>query len=312
MIRINSNEQYLSTMIFKLRIHTYEGQQFEDFFVEIMCAYNKNFQPVKAHGRYGDRKNDGFDKYSGTFYQVYAPEEINKKDTINNAVKKLEEDFKELYEYWNSICPIKKYFFVINDKYKGVSALVHEMALELNKRPEYAGTDISIFDASALQRIFYSLDTNSMQNIIGFIPDTYIPQIEYNALNETVNYLMNIECKYDFSENLVNPDFDKKISFNKLSDKTKSLLTVGGYQEGALDHYFDETPGLKDTLQKKFNSLYKESKDIISEDVEDFADSRFFYIAEKSSPRNTQAIKSCVFILMSYYFSCCDIFEEPI
>lgn len=310
--KISKQEQYISKIIFRNKIYYYEGQQFEDFFVEIMRNFNSNFKPVKAHGIYGDKKNDGFDKNTGTYYQVYAPEELNKKDTLNNAVKKLEGDFIKLYEYWNSKCPIKKYYFVINDKYKGVPVLIHDMVLELEKRSEYSGTDISIFDASDLERIFNSLDINMMQNIIGFIPDIHIPQIEYEALNETVSYLQNIDCKYDLSENLTNPDFDKKIRFNKLSDKTKNLLTVGGYQEGTLESYFNETPGLKDVLQNKFNSLYEESKEKIGEDVDNFADERFSYIVDKSCPRKTQAIQSCVFILMSYYFSCCDIFEEPI
>ena len=98
MILINNEERYMANIIFKNRILAYKGQQFEEFFISLMSIYNSNFMPVKAHGRFGDRKNDGFDKTTGTFYQVFAPEDLNRKGTIRDGVKKLKEDFEGLYE----------------------------------------------------------------------------------------------------------------------------------------------------------------------------------------------------------------------
>ena len=117
----------MAKIIFKNRILAYRGQQFEDFFISLMRIYNENFKAVKAYGRLGDRKNDGFDKTTGTFYQVFAPEDLTKVGTINDGVKKLKEDFEVLYEKWNDICPIKKYYFVTNDKYDGVPVPIHDM-----------------------------------------------------------------------------------------------------------------------------------------------------------------------------------------
>lgn len=78
-----------------------------------MTAANPNFQPVKAYGRLGDMKNDGFDAETGTYYQVFAPEDIMKYSTGNEAVKKLHTDFSGLYSHWDNLCPIKQFFFVI-------------------------------------------------------------------------------------------------------------------------------------------------------------------------------------------------------
>ncbi|MGF3196214.1 ABC-three component system protein [Facklamia sp. P13055] len=276
-----------------------------------MCKHNSNFKPVKAYGRLGDRKNDGFDKTTGTIYQVFAPEDLNREGTIKDGVRKLKEDFKGLYEKWNDICPIKKYYFVANDKYDGVPAPIHDMAIELSKQSSYSHIDIDILGASDLEKIFNSLDRFEKQDIVGFIPDQNIQVVEYEALNETVNYLLTIENNINYLDKLIVPDFYEKITFNGLSQVVRNKLTVGSYQEGILIEYFNNTPGVNEVLQKKFHMLYEEAKNIIKNTKENFADCRFYYILEKSCIKNTIPIQTSVLVLMSYYFSSCDVFEEP-
>ncbi|KAI4451747.1 hypothetical protein C823_006307 [Eubacterium plexicaudatum ASF492] len=140
-------EQYIAKIIFRNRILAYKGQQFEDFFVSVMTKFNPNFQPVKAYGNIGDQKNDGFDRTTGTYYQVFAPEDITKDKTINDGVKKLKNDFEGLYEHWDNICPIKYYFFVTNDKYNGIPAPIIRMAIDLDNNPLYKNINIKTFSA---------------------------------------------------------------------------------------------------------------------------------------------------------------------
>ena len=68
---------------------------------------------------------------------------------------------------------------------------------------------------------------------------------------------------------------------------------------------------MNEILQKKFHILYEESKNNIKNTKENFADCRFYYILEKSCVKNTISIQTSVLVLMAYYFSSCDIFEEP-
>ena len=311
MIILNKGEQYIAKIIFRNRIYEYIGQQFEDFFVAIMTKINSNFQPVKAYGNIGDKKNDGFDQTTGTYYQIFSPEDITKPKTISEAANKLEKDFIGLFEYWNKICQIKQYYFVINDKYKGVPAPIIEKLSELKANPLYKNINIAIFSAKDLESIFDKLDENAKQDVVGFVPDNISPIIEFDALNEVVSYLVNTELRTFFPDSLVVPDFDEKIIFNNLSNVVNHLLVVGSYQEGRLLQYFNETPGTKEILQKRFRLLYEQAKVAVPNDVEDSADCRFFYILEQASPRKTLSICSSVLVLMAYYFSSCDIFEEP-
>lgn len=303
--------RYVAKTMFKNKVLQYVGQQYEDFFVSIMKCHNHNFQPVKAHGNIGDRKNDGFDKDTGTYYQVFAPEDVTKKSTIDDTVDKLEKDFKGLYAYWNSICPIEHYNFVLNDKYKGLAAPMIEKIISLGKEEEYKNVKLSFFTAKDLENVFDKLTEIEMQDIIGFIPDVDLPLLEYEALAETVLYLMNIEIDFPTIESLIAPDFDEKIVFNHLSAVVSNLLTNGSYQNGVLLDYFNNSRGIKEILQGKFQALYEESKILISESTTNSSDQRFFYILDKSCVKKTQAIRTSVLVLMSYYFSACDIFEEP-
>ena len=43
-------------------------------------------------------KNDGFDHTTGTYYQIFSPEDITKDTTIREAVKKLKTEV--LHDQW--------------------------------------------------------------------------------------------------------------------------------------------------------------------------------------------------------------------
>ena len=308
---LEKGDRYIADILFRIKILQYKGQAFEDFFVFVMTKAEPNFQPVKADGNIGDRKNDGFVSQTGIYYQVYAPRDVNKEKTVGDAVKKLETDFKGLYDKWNNICAIKKFYFVVNDRYEGLPAPIIQKALELKSNPLYSEIEIETFTAKDLQGKFDMLDENDMQEIVGFIPDVSDCIIEYDALNEVVRYLLNAELPISTGEKLVVPDFVQKITFNNLSEEIEANLTVGSYQEGLLNQYFNENPGIKDILQKKFRALYEKACEIIEDEQENASDCRCYYILENSVPKRTMSMLTCVWVLMAYYFSTCDIFEEP-
>lgn len=254
---LEKGDRYIADILFRIKILQYKGQAFEDFFVFVMTKAEPNFQPVKAYGNIGDRKNDGFVSQTGIYYQVYAPRDVNKEKTVGDAVKKLETDFKGLYDKWNNICAIKKFYFVVNDRYEGLPAPIIQKALELKSNPLYSEIEIETFTAKDLQGKFDMLDENDMQEIVGFIPDVSDCIIEYDALNEVVRYLLNAELPISTGEKLVVPDFVQKITFNNLSEEIEANLTVGSYQEGLLNQYFNENPGIKDILKKSLGLYMK-------------------------------------------------------
>ena len=111
---MDRNTRYIVRLMFQTKVYSCDGAAFESFFTQIMQRHNRNFQQVKPQGQYGDRKNDGFDKTTGTYYQVYAPEDIKIKE--KETIEKLVTDFSGLYAYWQSLYPIQSFFYVVNDK----------------------------------------------------------------------------------------------------------------------------------------------------------------------------------------------------
>ena len=169
---LNSTNNALLRICFENEVCKRNGQSFEDLFVSIMRAYDNDFIAVKTYGNLGDRKNDGFNKSTGTYYQVYAPESITSDNTIQKAVNKLDVDFKGLLEHWDRICRVNEFNFVINDKFSEIPLPLVQKIVELNN--DYPSIKIEIFDTEKLWGIFCSLNASSIKTIIPSIPDSIL------------------------------------------------------------------------------------------------------------------------------------------
>ena len=116
--------------LFENKIIQLSRQSFEDFFTQIMKAKDGNFMKVKAYGRDGDGACDGYNRATGDFYLIYAPDELTKDTTQSNAISKIKNDIDGIIKQWNNIKTIN---YVINDKFLGLGPKVHKLIIELQK-----------------------------------------------------------------------------------------------------------------------------------------------------------------------------------
>lgn len=161
---MNVNEKAIARQLFQNKIFKSDGQSFEDIFIHIMNYAEEQFQAIKPWGNIGDRKNDGYIRDKGIFYQVYAPEDIKK--SYVDAVKKIKTDFEGLKAQWNSI---NEFYFVINDKYKGVNADCEKTIKEIRNNHNLVET--GFLTAKSMENILFTLEDDQIFNITGFIPD---------------------------------------------------------------------------------------------------------------------------------------------
>jgi hypothetical protein len=294
-------EKTIARHLFQNKIFKADGQIFEDIFNAIMNYAEVDFQQIKPWGNIGDRKNDGYIKTKGIFYQVYAPEDIQKSYT--NVVSKLKEDFDGLKKQWS---PVNEYYFVVNDKYKGVNADSEKTIQEI--KISHKLNNAGFLTAKDIENTLFKLNDDQILKIAGFIPDpANIKSLNFSILNEVILYIMKLPLKDGDKSKIVLPDWDEKIYLNGLSESVSRLLNNGFFQVHSLDRYLKNNGDfLADSLRDKMNMVYLQEKE------NNIGDDLFWAIINRSSPKAEQMYQTSVIVLMSKYFETCDIFEEPV
>lgn len=298
---MNVQEKTIARKLFQNKILRSDGQAFEDIFTQVMNYSERDFQSIKPWGNIGDRKNDGYIKAKGIFYQVYAPEDIQK--SYLDAVKKIKADFIGLLNQWS---PVNEFYFVINDKYKGVNADCEIVIQEIKQ--SYNLKRAGILTAKDIENVLFTLDDDEIFSVTGLIPDpATIKNLDYSILNEVISYVMQMPLKTNSEFNILLPDWDGKIKFNNLSDATANLLNGGYIQLYSLEEYLSNNSDfLADSLRDQLNAVYCQEKKSKS------GDDLFWAMVECLSPKAQRMYQITVITIMAKYFESCDIFEEPL
>lgn len=168
-----------------------------------------------------------------------------------------------------------------------------------------------------LKILFQNLNEEQQQAIVGntSIDDAdAIPILDYHALNSVIKYIIKSKVPTSTPDKLIAPDFDIKIDFNNLGSEVKSILNYSYINSINLDSYFAQNPGQKDLIKEIFKLYYKEASARISNIDEKFEDKIFFDIYQSCLPSTSVdvASRTAIYALIAYYFSTCDIFEEPV
>lgn len=126
------------------------GINFQYFFNDLMVAINPDFIPIRQRN---DGGNDGF-ILNGTYYQVYAPENVT-ADTIRKGTVKIVDDFNKLIKNWNETYELKEYIFVINDKYSDVDPnLIKKMKESILYSQECLNIKFRVYTSRKLESLF--------------------------------------------------------------------------------------------------------------------------------------------------------------
>ena len=309
---VPNNEEHRRRMIQfvyknKLRVKIYqsEGDQFEDFFTEVMKKINPAHRNPKSRGKLGDGKCDGFLQNTGEYFQCYSPEDIRERTTT--ARKKAEKTVKKIIDEWNSIAEVKKIFFVVNDKFKDVDQEVYNKISQLNET--YKPVQIKEFLMSDFERMFFEkLSFEQIEELFGYIPNDQqlLNSIEGNLVLEIIRDLLEL-VEEDIPDKTISaPPIDDKIVYNELNQEIKKFLDRGYVETYFLEDYFRKNKNDEIALKSLFIKTYEEACVNCSDNNE-----KFFYIVEKLCNDKRRVFRNEFFMIVSYYFSFCDIFEEP-
>ena len=315
-ISMDDGQKFIARRFFKLQVFENKGAAYQRLFERVMQLSEPRFVPIKPYGNVGDRRNDGYVRSTGTYYQVYAPERPDSKAT--ESAKKAEDDFEGLLKAWPDI---REYRFAYNDEYQG-SPPPLEATLESirTKRKIEAG----VFLAKDLENVALDLDTEKIYSILGtIIPDGgLMADVEFDVIGDIVRHVLKFQSPAPTTGLLNAPVFDDKIEFNGLSRSIASLLTVGSYQSDVVTDYFSKNSRhTKQDLRNHLAKMYTESRERHSSSVssELHGDLVFVDLLTKATPDGQsrpnyerKQVQDAVIVVLAYYFEACDIFEDPV
>lgn len=293
-------EKALARVLFKNRIYEADGQKFEDIFSVTMNYIEPDFQSIKPWGNIGDRKNDGYINNKGVFYQVFAPEDIQK--SYPAVIKKIKTDFNGLIAQWSNV---NEFYFVVNDKYKGVNADA-ELLLEQIKN-DNGLTEAKILTPKDLENMLFNLADDQIFAIIGFLPNPMtITTLDYCVINEIISYIASSPLIKKDNDKIIVPDWSEKIIFNDLRGLEEIYLNNGFIQVACLNEYLNNNSDfLADELKNKIRSIYIDlSKEFQGKEL-------FWKIVHTLTPIENSTYEAHCIVIMSKYFETCDIYEEP-
>lgn len=297
---MNREEKTIARSQFKIKIYEANGQKFEDLFTSIMQYHDVDFQQIKPWGNIGDRGNDGYILSKGIFYQVFAPEDIKK--SYPQVINKLNNDFSKVLNQWNDI---KEFYFVVNDKYKGINADCEQKIKNIKSLHNLRNA--SFMTAKSLEDILFKLEDDQIFSIIGFLPNpANIRSLDYPVLGEIMNHIMGLSLSTTEDSSIIYPDWDKKIKFNGLGPLATEYLSNGSLQIGSLDEYLNnQSVFYANEVKDKVREIYKANSE------EHSGDALFWKMVDTISVRSEGAYQAASIVLISKYFETCDVFEEP-
>ena len=196
---MNSLDKNYLLLQFQNKVYLKNGTEFQSFFESVMEKAFSDFKKIRPYGNMGDGGNDGYRKHEGIYYQVNAP--INPKEKEAEAARKLKNDFQKLKTNWEGISSIKKYIFVLNDKYGGSVQLLEQAITVLNE--DNPKIDFELFLAKDLEHLFFQLNTSDIRSLGFDVDSTKSIKFAYKNLDNVKNELSgeNVEFAVKLLEN---------------------------------------------------------------------------------------------------------------
>ena len=164
--------------IFKIvtdRIKAFETGGFQSFCDRLLLKmYPKDYSPVRAGGKFGDMKNDGYCYISRKFFQAHA----SRGEAISKIENKIENDLKGCIEKWRDV---KEFIYITNDTLVGkVMNFIDEL------RQQYPGINIETWGPNKIASMIMDFSDED----IGFIIDLNLADANQNNVN---NYFLMAE-----------------------------------------------------------------------------------------------------------------------
>lgn len=314
----NIQLNYIYNLLFRVQMLQRSGESFMSFFNDIMSFSDERFQSIAPWGKWGDGGNDGYIQADGHYFQVYAPKP-NTQWNPPEAFKKAETDFNKLGNKW---LEVKKYSFVINDRFEGSPAPLNS-ALQIFQSQNHLELCESLCSRK-LQVKFNKLSEDYKAIIVGSVPNLEDVPINFynNEINTLLLYLSDKAHNSKISLLDINvPDFEKKILLNNLNPQIAEELRNNIKKVSLIDDYLNSVKGgISQEISTFVHEIYQQSKFLFN-GQEDEIDLQYAWIRDeiippeiRNNPSQRMALagyRTVSSIVLAKYFESCDVYEHP-
>ena len=293
-------QRHFFQLKFRIAFLENQGQAFEDMFSRIMGhAFAGDFKAVRPYGSKGDLKCDGYRASDKTVYQCYAP----KTTKLDKLQAKIYEDFNGAVAHWGE--RMERWTFVHNDK-DGLPADAVQQLIDLGKTNPSVSLGYMCYPE--IFGITMKLAVPQLEDLFGLVPtQRTLAKLDFEALRPVVMQIQRM--KPDENPPLAAPKASK-LKANDLSDDAAELLRQGRRRERLVEDFFKKfpDPDFGEEIAQGFRDRYQELK---QQDCS--ADHIFMKLQQFAGGMNgTPQHQAAVLAVMSYFFECCDIFEDDV
>ena len=211
-------------------IKSIEYYYFQDFCDRLLLTlYPKEYVPVRAGGRNGDMKNDGYCYASRIFFQAHATRGESAKQTKN----KIESDLNGCIEKWNDV---EKFVYITND------TLIGEVENYIDAlRRKHSNI---IIETWGFKRLTSEIKKLKIDEIEFVIDRKIIPEISFSESTFiSTKFLITNEFGFikEISENdLTNFPFENPILLeNKTLKFLRELINGQQYRHTEIEKFID-------------------------------------------------------------------------
>lgn len=286
---------------FELSFRKARGDTFQQLFGRIMnMVYPGDFVQTRPWGKLGDEKCDGYLRSQRRFFQCYAPNELEKNQTL----RKLTDDFEGALPYAESFFDVWVFTHNAEDGRLPtwlVIKIEHLQTSNPKVKIEQCGFE-------EMRKLVFGLTESDLVALLGPpVTQRAMMTLGFSQLRPILAYLGRQAAPEDEDPHTVPSD---KLVYNALGQNVETLLKAGMTKAGLVREYLDRTANKELGMQvaTAFRQKYKEFRTQGLDAVEIFDGLRQFAIGPYGADAGADV---AVLAILAYLFEACDIFENP-
>jgi hypothetical protein len=291
----------------QLRLRDVDGDAFETLFQDIGKAlWGSAFHPTIAMGSRGDLKCDGWRPDVGYVYQCYGPH--YGQANVNNALKKVEEDFRGATDRWDGL--LKRWSFVVGLHKDKIPSEISRLMAQLSNELKIPSEILHRGDIVALARRI-SPDVRARM-FGGRAPGRgdMIRRATYENIGRALAYIRADINRSPLEVIPLPTAVEKKVAFNMLPDSVRHFLGISAAAAKRVERYIqdqaDPNEGVR--MAEGFTARYSLLQSKGAEPAEIFQQLLIFAGGATGDPDRDVAALAVV----THFFATCQIFKQPL